>query len=187
VASTRTSLEGLLLSPPVLDDLLHELELWRPREACGFVLGHGEWACRVAPTVNAMPGTGGFAIPDHEIRRVRALAGPSELVAVYHSHPSGLTGLSENDRTALQRAMLPWLVITVDRLLAYAPGSAAPMAVAASPYSGHQLAYLPRQSGSPSELSSSFIARSASGLYGPGESPCQNRSGSTPGPITVAR
>lgn len=109
--------------------LAQELATWWPGEACGFLLGREGWACRVAPTLNAMPGIGAFAIPDHEVRRVRALAGREQLVAVYHSHASGQTGLSQGDRTAIQYATLPWLIVTAEALTGYAPGSAAPMVV----------------------------------------------------------
>jgi hypothetical protein len=47
--------------------------------------------------------------------------------------------------------------------------------------------YLPLQRGSPSEFSSSFAVWSTVWSKGPGASDCQNMSGVTPGPITVAR
>jgi proteasome lid subunit RPN8/RPN11 len=120
----------LVVTAAVLEALARELEAWRPREACGFLLGRAAWAHHVAPTLNAASGTGGFAIPDHEVLRVQALAGSEELVAIYHSHPSGRTELSQGDRTALEHATLPWLIVTADELVGYAPASAAPMAVA---------------------------------------------------------
>jgi proteasome lid subunit RPN8/RPN11 len=113
----------------VVDALARELEMWWPREACGFLLGRERLACRVAPTLNAVAGGGGFAIPAHEERRVRALAGRQQLVAVYHTHPSGRTELSQGDQTALQYATLPWLIVTVEALMGYEPGSAARMVV----------------------------------------------------------
>ena len=79
--------------------------------------------------LNAMAGIGAFAIPDHEVHRVRALAGQEKLVAVSYSPPSGQTQLSDADRTALQHATLPWLIVTVEELIGYAPRSAAPIAV----------------------------------------------------------
>jgi hypothetical protein len=43
---------------------------------------------------------------------------------------TGATELSQDDRTALQHATLPWLIVTADELVGYAPSSAAPMAIA---------------------------------------------------------
>jgi proteasome lid subunit RPN8/RPN11 len=132
-------LKGLVLTAPVLDALMRELHDWWPREACGFLLGRAGRAWRVAPTLNALAGMGGFAIPDHELRRMRTLVGQDELVAVYHSHPSGRTELSQADRAALQHARLPWLVVTVDELVGYVPRSAAPLAVAVDRSVRHRL------------------------------------------------
>jgi [CysO sulfur-carrier protein]-S-L-cysteine hydrolase len=122
-------LTRLVFTPEIRDALVRELEAWRPREACGFLLGHGSVVRRVAPTLNAVPGLGAFAIPDHEVRRVNALADRDELLAIYHSHPSGRPALSEADRMMLRLATLPWLVVASGRLAVYAPASAMPIAV----------------------------------------------------------
>jgi proteasome lid subunit RPN8/RPN11 len=68
------------------------------------------------PTHNAVSGRGGFAIPDHELRRVHLFVAESGLdcLAVYHSHPTGDARLSERDRFALAYSELPWVIITIE-------------------------------------------------------------------------
>lgn len=89
-----------------------------PKECCGLLLGLRSGTQltvrRVISTLNAVSTIGGFAIPDHEIRRVRLLATESRLaiVAVFHSHPSGSRELSQSDRAALVRSEWPWVIVT---------------------------------------------------------------------------
>jgi proteasome lid subunit RPN8/RPN11 len=89
-----------------------------PRECCGVLLGSRDGTRlivqRVVSTVNPVSTVGGFAIPDHEMRRVRLLAAEAGLsiVAVFHSHPRGSTELSRNDRAALEHSEWPWVVVT---------------------------------------------------------------------------
>jgi proteasome lid subunit RPN8/RPN11 len=92
-----------------------------PRECCGVLLGSRDGTRsivrRVVSTVNAFNMVGGFAIPDHEMRRVRLLAAEAGLsiVAVFHSHPCGSTEMSSNDRAALEHSEWPWVVVTENR------------------------------------------------------------------------
>jgi proteasome lid subunit RPN8/RPN11 len=105
----------------------HRIQLQRaceaayPRECCGVLLGITDGTRlivrRVISTVNAVSTIGGFAIPDHEMRRVRLLAAEWGLpiVAVFHSHPSGSTELSSSDRAALAHSEWPWVIVTQNR------------------------------------------------------------------------
>jgi len=92
-----------------------------PSECCGVLLGLRSGTQltvrRVINTLNAVSTAGGFAIPDHEILRVRVLAEESRLaiVAVFHSHPSGSTELSSSDQIALQYSRWPWVIVTAPR------------------------------------------------------------------------
>jgi proteasome lid subunit RPN8/RPN11 len=101
--------------------LRHTFEAAYPRECCGVLLGSRDGTHlivqRVVSTVNAFNMVGGFAIPDHEMRRVRLLAAEAGLsiVAVFHSHPSGSTELSSNDRAALEHSEWPWVIVTENR------------------------------------------------------------------------
>jgi len=112
-----------------------------PREACGTLVGRR--GADVAIALDALPARGAaargaFEIPGHELRRMSAWAGNRglEIVAVFHSHPSGAPELSGLDRDALRHAVWPWVVATRAAggtgeisLAAYAPGDARPLEV----------------------------------------------------------
>ena len=71
----------------------------------------------IATEVVAAPaggGVGGFSVPDHEVRRVAEGARLRDLhiVALFHSHPSGATALSDSDAAALRYSEWPWIVAT---------------------------------------------------------------------------
>src|SRR5438105_672643 len=89
-----------------------------PRECCGMLLGditrRGAMVREVLSTLNAVSVPGGFAIPDHEVRRVRMIAAETHqsIIAVFHSHPEGSSELSESDRAALCYSEWPWLIVT---------------------------------------------------------------------------
>jgi proteasome lid subunit RPN8/RPN11 len=106
------------LSPKHRAELTRANEAAYPRECCGVFLGRSDGTCvtvhRVVSTLNAVSTVGGFAIPDHEMRRVRLLAAEAGLVivAVFHSHPSGSTELSGSDRAALEHSEWPWVILT---------------------------------------------------------------------------
>jgi proteasome lid subunit RPN8/RPN11 len=101
-------------------DLLLQCGAAAPRECCGFLLGASRGgrhvARRVVATSNPVAAPGGFAIPDHELRRVRRVAADAglDILAVYHSHPSGSLELSERDREALAHSEWPWIVVAPD-------------------------------------------------------------------------
>jgi proteasome lid subunit RPN8/RPN11 len=107
----------LRLRAPIHATLLTAARHASPREACGFLLGRSTddqmVAEELAPTLNAVVAPGSFAIPDVEVERVaqRAARAQLALIAVYHSHPSGLVELSADDARALRRSCYPWLVI----------------------------------------------------------------------------
>jgi proteasome lid subunit RPN8/RPN11 len=121
--------------------------LWRaceeasPREACGTLVGRRD--AGGATAVDALPARGArargaFEITGHELRRMTAWAEKRglEIVAVFHSHPSGAPELSGQDRDALRHAVWPWVVATHAaggaggiNLAAYAPGDARPLEV----------------------------------------------------------
>lgn len=97
--------------------LRHALDAALPAECCGVLLGSRESGRlivqRVLATLNAGAMLGGFAIPDHEIRRVRWLSATwrQPIAAVFHSHPDGSCELSKADRTALDYSEWPWVII----------------------------------------------------------------------------
>lgn len=114
------SQETIEIAAEPSDALRCAIETAWPRECCGVLLGSRDGARmvvkRVVNTLNAVSTVGGFAIPDHEMRRVRLLAEKARLsiVAVFHSHPSGSTELSSSDRAALEFSEWPWVILTQD-------------------------------------------------------------------------
>jgi proteasome lid subunit RPN8/RPN11 len=74
---------------------------------------------------------GEFEIPDFELRRIKAWGEDRHLqmLAIFHSHPSGDYRLSAADRAALRHSEWPWLIVTRSRardapvvLTGYRPG-----------------------------------------------------------------
>jgi proteasome lid subunit RPN8/RPN11 len=112
-----------------------------PREACGTLVGRcgadGPTAVDALPARGALA-RGAFEISGHELRRMSAWAEDRglQIVAVFHSHPTGALELSGQDRDALRHAVWPWVVATRAAggageiiLAAYAPGDARPLEV----------------------------------------------------------
>jgi proteasome lid subunit RPN8/RPN11 len=75
----------------------------------GDVTRRGAMVREVLSTLNAVSTPGAFAIPDHEIQRVRLVAAEAHLsiIALFHSHPEGSSELSESDRAALHHSEWP--------------------------------------------------------------------------------
>jgi proteasome lid subunit RPN8/RPN11 len=115
-------------------------EAW-PREACGALVGRrgaDETTALAALPARGAAARGAFEISGRELRRMSAWAEHRglEIVAVFHSHPSGAPELSGPDRDALRHAVWPWVVVTRASgemeeitLAAYAPGNARPLEV----------------------------------------------------------
>jgi proteasome lid subunit RPN8/RPN11 len=132
----RTDLPEIQVGPEQLRRLAAAFDEAFPRECCGVLLGEHEdgrlVVRRVLPTLNAASLPGGFAIPDHELRRARLIAEGAGLriLAIFHSHPGGAAALSSTDRAALAGSEWPWVVLTRDypagdlrlRLFPVAPG-----------------------------------------------------------------
>jgi proteasome lid subunit RPN8/RPN11 len=107
-----------------------------PREAAGFLLGRLAdgviTVTDITPWRESSTGTDSFAIPEHELHRAAAYAQDlgEDIVALYHSHPSGQSRLSDGDRAALRHSTWPWVIVTatidgeVATLTGYAPGEA---------------------------------------------------------------
>jgi proteasome lid subunit RPN8/RPN11 len=114
-----------------------------PHEACGFLLGiYNEEAAvikRACAVTNAAARYSSFAIADYERYRIERLARglDLEIMAVYHSHPSGDGRLSGVDHRCLSYSKLPWVIIypapmAIDPeslLAAYAPPAGTPIPV----------------------------------------------------------
>jgi proteasome lid subunit RPN8/RPN11 len=113
-------LGAIEIAPSHRAELRRAFEAALPRECCGVLMGKADGArsivCRVVNTSNAVSTTGGFAIPDQEMRRVRRLAARLGLsiLAIFHSHPGGSPEPSDGDRAALAHSEWPWVILTQD-------------------------------------------------------------------------
>ena len=97
---------GLMLSPEIRDRLVEEARRALPNECCGLLAGAGNRVTRMFPASNALASPTEYEIAPRELfdlfRRLRE--GKLELVAIYHSHPSGDNIPSKRD---LERAYYP--------------------------------------------------------------------------------
>lgn len=90
------------------------------KEQCGFLLGNQASESliisQVIPANNSYPGNDGFAINTAERRRAFFVAGSKKqlVIAVYHTHPSHLMLLSEEDNFALKISDLPWVILSIN-------------------------------------------------------------------------
>jgi proteasome lid subunit RPN8/RPN11 len=83
-------------------------------------------------TLNAGP-LGSFRITTQEMTRMKRYAAQRqlEILALYHTHPSGMPNLSVDDRHLLTYSQIAWVVVTFNdtgtdmlQLHAYAPSTA---------------------------------------------------------------
>lgn len=97
---------GLMLPPEIRDRLVEEARRALPNECCGLLAGAGNRVTRMFPASNALASPTEYEIAPRELfdlfRRLRE--GKLELVAIYHSHPSGDNVPSKRD---LERAYYP--------------------------------------------------------------------------------
>jgi len=69
-----------------------------PQEACGFILGSG----RIVEIRNICPNPNrGFNMDPHDVLSKLGIQWDSEIVGVWHTHPSGTTHPSKTDQNAL--------------------------------------------------------------------------------------
>lgn len=126
----------LSLMASAMDALACAYDRTLPLETCGFLLGLVTREHSVVTEVAIARDSPGyqdaFEIPEHELRRVGAYAKERglQIVALFHSHPSGNDSLSLADLAALRYSAWPWVIVTrPNRVSAvavagYAPGEA---------------------------------------------------------------
>ena len=96
----------LELPRQIYERLLDEARQALPNECCGLLGGKGNRATEIFPATNELASPSEFEIPARELFEIfRAMREKSlELVAIYHSHPSGDNAPSRRD---LERAYYP--------------------------------------------------------------------------------
>jgi len=110
----------------VLHDRLLALAANDPsHEVCGLLFGTPDWIDAIKPCANVSPNPEDSfevdpvaLIAAHKAER----AGGRRVIGCYHSHPSGMTALSERDTAAYVAGQL-WLVIAGSSIAAWRPYS----------------------------------------------------------------
>ena len=107
----------MILAASVVAIMRTTFEQAFPDEAAGFLLGAASAGWAVVTDVfpaRTSPGRGEFNITNQEITLARAWADDRrlDLLALFHTHPSGDSRLSATDRAGLAHSEWPWLIIT---------------------------------------------------------------------------
>ena len=89
----------LLVARGILDQLVTHARECLPEEACGFLVGRGDSAERFVPALNILRSSTRFSVQPQFLfdffRNLRRTG--EEMVAVFHSHPSGPAVPSNRD------------------------------------------------------------------------------------------
>ena len=87
------------LAPGLLEEIVRHAQASYPNEGCGLLAGRGYAAERFVPMENTKASATEFEMdPRQLVQQLRALRESGlELVAIYHSHPSGPARPSKRD------------------------------------------------------------------------------------------
>jgi len=109
------SYAALALARPVVNDLLSSAQRHPGIEVCGFLVRHGN-GCTVRPVRNiADDPSCRFEMDPADMVDAfrRAREDGEEVLAIYHSHPSGPATPSELDRRLAYYPDLPYLIVSL--------------------------------------------------------------------------
>ena len=96
-----------------------------PHEACGILLGEGEWITQAIATANVHPNPQThFEIdPQALIDAHRAArAGGPDVIGYYHSHPAGEAAPSATDRACARGDGKVWAIVAGDAVAFWRDG-----------------------------------------------------------------
>ena len=113
---------GLILASDIRDQMVERARRELPNECCGLLAGAGNRATEILPAGNALASPTEYEIAPQELFDLfRAMREKNlELVAIYHSHPTGDNAPSRRDR---ERAYYPEAAYVVVSPAANAPTS----------------------------------------------------------------
>lgn len=103
-----------LIARSLLDRIRFECQAAEPREACGLLLGEGEWITTALPARNvAADPLRGFEIDPETLLAAHkaARAGGPRVMGCYHSHPGGDPRPSETDAALAAADGMLWLIL----------------------------------------------------------------------------
>ena len=104
----------LLLPRTLYEALLEEARRGLPNECCGLLGGQGERATDIIPAANALasPTAYDIAVPELVALFRRLRDEKLELVAIYHSHPTGENFPSARDREQAFYPETPYVIVS---------------------------------------------------------------------------
>lgn len=106
----------LHIPPACLEAMLAHCRRELPNEACGFLAGRDGVVMDVLPLVNERASPTAFRTEARSVfAAFRAMrAGGTELLALYHSHPTGEPVPSRRDLAENTYGELPWVIVGAD-------------------------------------------------------------------------
>lgn len=103
---------GIYLTPDQWEQMEKDVAAKVPEEACGFVVGSGNVARLIIPVTNSLHDPYRFRMDPQEQLTAFLLAEEKgwEILAVYHSHPHGISTPSATDYNELTFPGLIYLI-----------------------------------------------------------------------------
>lgn len=107
------SFTRLVLPPPLLAELVARCRAELPLEACGFLAGRDGAVSQVLPVANELASPTAFRTEAHStLAAFRAMrAAGTDLLAVYHSHPTSDPVPSRRDVAENTYGETPWVIV----------------------------------------------------------------------------
>ncbi|NJD60426.1 MAG: hypothetical protein C3F13_08160 [Anaerolineales bacterium] len=107
------SFSGIILSPSHWAQLLEDVKSRLSEEACGFVLGEHNQARMIIPVENVLHDPYRFRMDPQEELEAFLLAEKQQwdVLAVYHSHPQGISQPSATDTAELTFPGIVYLIL----------------------------------------------------------------------------
>jgi proteasome lid subunit RPN8/RPN11 len=107
------SFTRLVLPPPVLAELVERCRAELPLEACGFLAGRDGVVTQVLPVANELASPTAFRTePRSTLAAFRAMrAACTDLLAVYHSHPTSEPVPSRRDLAENTYGETLWVIV----------------------------------------------------------------------------
>jgi proteasome lid subunit RPN8/RPN11 len=110
--------EPLYLTADAMRQAIAFCQNSKPREACGFIVGAEGLGTEVVPMMNVHPDpVGHYKMDDEEILRFYTTLDREkpglDVVATFHSHPTTVARMSNDDISAARDLSLPYLIISL--------------------------------------------------------------------------
>jgi proteasome lid subunit RPN8/RPN11 len=104
--------QGIMISPEFWAQMEANVKDKEPEEACGLLAGIGNQVFRIIPVTNILHNSYAFRMDPQEELNAFYLAEKNgwDIIAIYHSHPNGLSKPSETDIAQLSFPGIVYLI-----------------------------------------------------------------------------